>query len=421
MTSIQDLRERRQALSDESRKLIDENKGARWNNSVAAKVDDLHERIGELDREIRAHERGMRAGAGTNGSPGAWVDQATGKEVRVAYANRGSIGAQLRESFPDATQPVRASLGDYMRGVAGLKVPTEVRNALSEGTDSAGGFSLPQYVQMQMLDAMAPVSSLLTAGAGIGVLEAGGGGAKSWRIAATSTIPTAAWRSESGTVATSDPAFRSVDLTPRSLAFTFKVSRELLADAINLEAALFRVIAQAFARELDRAGLRGSGTPPEIKGILNTSGIQSVTNTTNGASLATTAYANFISAVQAILAADGPMPTAAIMNPRSLTTLGGLLDTTNQPRRVPPMLEPMKLISTSQVPIALTVGTSSDCSEIYVADFSNVSFFLREGVSIQRLNELFAGTGEIGFACHVRADLGVLYPAAVAVVTGVRP
>ncbi|MBK9325941.1 MAG: phage major capsid protein [Hydrogenophilales bacterium] len=118
-----------------------------------------------------------------------------------------------------------------------------------------------------------------------------------------------------------------------------------------------------------------------------------------------------IAALQAILAADEPTPTAAIMSPRSLTTLAGLLDTTNQPRRAPQILEPWKILATSQIPNNLTVGTSTDCSEIYVGDFSNLVYFIREGVSIQPLKELHAGTGEIGFCRHTRADVGLLYPA----------
>jgi HK97 family phage major capsid protein len=269
-----------------------------------------------------------------------------------------------------------------------------------------------------MLQAMVPASALLTAGAGVAKLEEG---AKNYRIAAIDTVPSAAWRAESGTLATSEPTFRAVDITPRSLSFQFKVSRELLADSDNLDQALTTAIAQAFAKEIDRAGLRGSGTAPEIRGILNTSNIQAVTNGTNGASLATTAYANFISGIQSILTVDGPMPSAAIMSPRSLTVLAGLLDTTNQPRRQPPILDNTKFIATSQIPNNLTVGTSNDCSEIYLGDFSRVIFMMREGISIQVLRELHAGTGEIGFACHTRLDVAVTYPKILALVTGVRP
>ena len=306
-------------------------------------------------------------------------------------------------------------IADYLRGVANLRTSAGVQNALAVGTDTSGGYAVPGVLMPGILGAMVPASALLTAGAGIIPLEEG---AKTYTSVAVDSIPTASWRAEAGALATSDPSFRAVVATPRSLSFTFKVSRELLADAVGIGAALNQAIAQAFAKELDRAGLRGSGTAPQPRGILNTLGIQSVTNGAAGAALAS--YANVFSAYGAILQADGPAPTAAIMSPRSLVKLGGLLDSTGQPVNMPGMLQTLKLVSTSQIPNNLTVGASTDCSEIYVGDFSKLYFAMRESVSIQLLNELYAGTGEVGFACHVRADVVLTYPAAFAVVTGVR-
>lgn len=307
-------------------------------------------------------------------------------------------------------------IADFLRGVANMTTTPAVRNALSVGTDTAGGFSVPSRLMPGILAALVPVSSLMQAGAGIVPIEEG---AKSFTTAAINAIPTAAWRAEAGALATSDPTFRAVTATPRSLAFQFKISRELLADGQNITEALYIAIAQSFAKELDRVGLLGSGTAPEPRGLLNTVGIQSVTNGANGAALGS--YANIFSAVQAILQADAPMPTAAIMSPRSLVKLGGLADTTTQPLRVPSMLEKVKLIGTSQISNALTVGSSNDCSQIFVGDFSNLYFMMRENVSVQVLNELYAATGEIGFACHMRADVVLTYPAAFCAVTGVRP
>ena len=306
-------------------------------------------------------------------------------------------------------------IADYLRGIANLRTTPSVKNALSVGTDTAGGFTVPGQLMPGILGAMVPVSGLLSAGAGIVPLDQG---AKTFTSAAINAIPTAAWRAEGGTLATSDPTFRAVVATPRSLSFVFKVSRELLADAVGLTVALNQAIAKAFAKELDRAGLRGSGTAPEPRGLLNTVGIQAVTNGAAGAALA--GFGNLFSGYQAILQADGPAPTAAIMSPRSLMKLGGLLDTTGQPINMPEMLKPLKLIATSQVPNNLTVTSSTDCSEIYIGDFTNMYFAMRESVSIQLLQEAYAATGEIGFACHVRADVVVNYPAAFAVVTGVR-
>ena len=114
------------------------------------------------------------------------------------------------------------------------------------------------------------------------------------------------------------------------------------------------------------------------------------------------------------------MPTAMIGSPRSQVTLGALVDTTGQPLQPPQMLDPVRMLSTSQIPNNLTVGSSTDCTELYLGDWSKLVYAMRERMSIQMLNEVFATSGQVGFLCHVRADIGVTYPKAFAVVTGVR-
>ena len=353
-----------------------------------------------------------RDGSSANGAE-QWRD-ADGRVINVLRTSEQIRAHYAKQAAGAADDGI--TLVDFFRGVAGHKTSPAVRNALSVGTDTAGGFSVPSLVMPTILEALAPASSLLKAGAGIVPIS---DGSKAYTTAAINVLPTAAWRAENGAVPESEPTFRGVVANPRSLAFFFKTSRELLADSPNIDAGLRTAIAQAFAKELDRAGLRGSGTAPEPRGVLNTSGIQSVTNAANGTALGS--YANVFSGAQAILQADAPMPTAAIMSPRSLVKLGGLVDTTNQPLRVPTMLEPMKFIATSQIPNNLTVGSSTDCSEIYVGDFSRLVFMMREQMSVQLLVERFADSGQVGFLCHVRADVVLQYPAAFAVVTGVRP
>lgn len=311
------------------------------------------------------------------------------------------------------------SLSDFVRGVAGLRSTGAVQAALSVGTDSQGGYGVPAELMSGILAAMVPVSSMLQAGAGIIIPEEG---AKSYGFCGVDTIPTAAWRLEEGVVAESDPTFRTVSATPRSLSFLFKITRELLADGNGVEEALRMVIVQAFAKEIDRAGLRGTGTAPEIRGLLNTNGIGAITNGTDGASLTDSIkYANLLSATSTVLGQDAPMPTAAIMSVRDLVGLNGLTDSTGQPLRSPPVLDGVKMIGTSQIPTNLTVGTSTDCSEMYVGDFSKCAFVLREQVSIQLLRELYASTGHLAFVGHARVDLITLYPKAFCKITGVRP
>ena len=387
-----------------------------YHAETAAGFTSLGERVDALARTVEQLEvRAARPGAGARKvsrkakAPTPGMIELSTKTLRSADAIARKLGVESAE---------RPRLSEFMRGVAGMQVSPEIKTLVT-GTDASGGYATPSALLPDILAALVPQSSLLQAGARVVLIDTLA--AKSHRIAGINAIPTAAWRAEAGTVATSEPTFRAIDLVARSLAFQFKVSRELLADSSNIDDALALAIAQAFAKELDRVGLRGSGTPPEPRGILNTVGIQAVTNGVNGASLATTAYANLVSAMQAIRTADGPMPTAAIMSPRSSAVLAGLLDTTNQPRQAPAMLAPWQMIDTSQIPINLTVGSSSDCSEIYVADFTNFVYYMRETPSFRVVDQLYAGTGEVGFIAHARVDVACLYPAAFAVVTGVRP
>lgn len=421
MKSIQALRERAAALSNGMNKMLAAAGDKRWSKEEQAAYDALAEQFEEVKSEIEAMEaelNGQKPRASrTPQKVGAAVDEAelpalrTPDEFHNHYRRRAdNQGTQLdRENI---------SIADFMRGVANLPTTPAVRNALTEGTDSAGGFTVPNIVMPEILSALVPNSSLLQAGAAISPQE---DGAKSFTLPGIQTLPTAAWRAENGAVAESDPVFRALTATPRSLAVMFKISRELLADSSGMHQALLQVIGQAFAKEMDRVGLRGTGTAPEPRGILNTAGIQAVTNGANGASLATLRYGNLLTGIQSILTADAPMPTAAIMSPRSRVGLASLIDTTNQPLNAPPLVSDLKLITSSQIPNNLTVGTSTDCSEIYLGDFSQVRFVLRENLSVQLLQEAYASTGQLAFIAHMRLDVLIPYAAGLAVATGVRP
>ncbi|WP_036214069.1 phage major capsid protein, partial [Novilysobacter arseniciresistens] len=101
-------------------------------------------------------------------------------------------------------------------------------------------------------------------------------------------------------------------------------------------------IAQAFAKELDRVGLMGSGTAPEPRGLLNLTGVNTVTQGTDGTALAD--YSPILAGIRAILDEDGPTPTAAIMAPRTLVDFAGLVDSTGQPLRAPKLAEDVSII-----------------------------------------------------------------------------
>jgi HK97 family phage major capsid protein len=381
--------------------------------------------------ETRLSRPGATTSAGDAPNPQApdLIDTETGRPV-VSIEAGDNIAVKLAQAglfAPEELRAVRAespqerlSLGDYLRAVMGQRASPLAVKALSIGTDSAGGYTVPSVLMPGILEAFVANSSLMQAGAKMIPVDVSAG-AKTYTFAAVNAVPTAAWRSEAGAVSETDPTFRAVVATPRSLAFFFKVSRELLADAVNLDTTLNGVIGQAMAVALDKAGLFGSGTAPEPRGIKNTSGIQAVTNGANGASLATLRWANLMTATQALLDANAPMPAAAIMAPRSLIGFGSLADTTNQPLQRPDTLRNLRMLTSSQIATNITTGTSTDTTDIYLGEFSRCGFVMRETISILRANELYAGTGQVAFFAHVRGDFIVEYPSAFALISGVRP
>lgn len=373
---------------------------------LLAKIESID---GQIDAEDAANQAAGSAWAGARGDGGADPSILRNvAEIRQYYGQKNQAAGNASGE--------KIGLDDFLKGVAGMKTTNAVINALSVGTDSSGGFAVPSIIMPGILEALVPASSLLSAGAGIIPLTEG---AKDYTQVAVNTIPTAAWRLENGDIAESEPTFRGVTADPKSLSFYFKVSRELLADARNMSGVLTSVIAQAFAVELDRVGLRGTGVDPQPLGLRNIAGIKSVTSGANGGALA--GYGKFFEAAQLLLQSNARMPTAAIMSPRSLIKLGGLADTTGQPLSRPEMLRDIRFVSTPAIPDDMTVGTSSDCSEIFMGDFTRFAFMIRESMSIQLLKEAFALKGQVGFVAHVRADVMTAYPQQFAVVSGVRP
>lgn len=371
---------------------------------------------------IGAEGIGASVQAGQRGGRGTPLLNSAGERIGTFLPNnvlrdedaiRNCLGGYSASGMLDDG---RMDLADFLRGVGNMRTTDGVRNALSVGTDSAGGYTVPTVLLPGIFSALVPQSALLSAGANVGILSVP---AKSYNIAGVDAIPTPAWREEAGAIAESDPTFRNITITPQSIAFRFKLSRELLMDGQGIEPALRLVIAQAMAKALDFYGLRGSGTDPEIRGLRNISGVNITTSGTNGAT--PTNYAKLVEGWKAIATENAPLPTAEIMHPREMATFAGLVDTTGQPLRRPDLLSGMTQHQTSQIPVNLTVGSSSNCSEIYQGNFGLFNWYFREQLSIQVLNELHATTGEIGFIAHSRVDCAVVYPKAFNVITGVRP
>ena len=84
-------------------------------------------------------------------------------------------------------------VGDLMRAMVTGATSGEIRNVLAEGTDSAGGYTVPTVLVEQFIDRMRAASVCVTAGAKTVLLDT-----KQTSIARLETDPAPAWRAENG-------------------------------------------------------------------------------------------------------------------------------------------------------------------------------------------------------------------------------
>jgi HK97 family phage major capsid protein len=283
--------------------------------------------------------------------------------------------------------------------------------AMTEGTGSAGGYLVPTLLSADLIDLARNQTRVLQAGAKVIPMANRTVDVPKWV-----TDPTAAWHTEDAAISPSDGVIGKITLTAQALASLTKVSRELLEDAPGIEDELRNAFAAAFALKLDLAALYGTGTPPEPRGVKNTSGISTASMGANG--LAITSWDTLVDAVGR-LQDQNEQPNGIIYAGRTARALSKLKDTTNQPLQPPEILSNIPRYATNQVPVNLTQGASSAASDVFTADWSQLFVGIRTQLTIQVLGERYADTGDIGFLAWFRADVAVARPKAFDVLSGV--
>jgi HK97 family phage major capsid protein len=213
--------------------------------------------------------------------------------------------------------------------------------------------------------------------------------------------------------------FDRVTFTARTLVRTILLSVELFEDADpSSEDVIANSFAGQMAVELDRVALLGTGTPPEPRGVVNQSGVTTTTHGANGTA-AITNYDWWLDAIGAVRAA-GFEPTYHIQAPRSSTSLSKLKEATTNAYMTPPA-NMLPMLTTKSVPITLTVGTSTDTSYVFTADWSQLLIGIRTDFTLRFLGERYlADNLQYAFLAYLRADVQVAQPTAFVVDSGVR-
>jgi HK97 family phage major capsid protein len=303
--------------------------------------------------------------------------------------------------------------GGLLRAMlVGAKTDAE-RRALSEGSNGAGGYTVPDILSASMIDRLRSQSVLTRAGARTVPLASDNN-----FIARVASDPTTYWRAENAEVTASDPTFDRITLAPKSLMCLVKCSRELLEDSLNMEQMLPQIIAAAMAQAVDLAGLFGTGADGQPTGLTGL-GIGQVALNAKLSAHAGGAYGSLVAARAAILTANAAEPTAILMNPREDGALVGLRDGNGMPAQAPAKIAAVPQLMTTA--IATTGGVGTNESSIIMGDFKHLLIGLRNSLRIEILKERYAEHNQYGFIAHLRVDFAAEHLGAFAEITGIRP
>lgn len=401
MTTVTDLYTRRAQTWNKAKKFLDERRDSETgclnaeDDAAYAKMEaEIEALSGEIARCERAEHLENTLAKATRApitaTPGAGSDENVGK------AKPARATASYKHAFWDA---MRLNTS-----------PMEVRNALSEGVDSEGGYLVPDEFERTLVQSLADQNIMRTL---TKVIQTTSGDRK---IPVVSTHGTATWLDEGKPYSESDEAFTQISLSAYKLGTFLKISEELLNDAaFNVEQYLASEFARRIGAAEEEAFLVGDGKGKPT-GIFNPTG--------GADSGVTSAKPTDISADELIdlhYSLRSPYRARAVwlMNDATVKTVRKLKDGNGQY-----LWQPAITAGTPDMILGRPVYTSVFAPELKAGArtvaFGDLGFYWiadRQGRSFKRLNELFATTGQIGFLASQRLDGKLVLPEAIKVLT----
>lgn len=377
MSKILELREKRNKIWNTAKEFLDQKRGADGIVPVeaAAEYDKMEADMVALGKEI---ERLERQSAFDLEMSKPTSDPITNAPTKSPEAKTGRASDEYKTDF-----------GNILRG----KPP--VNNVLSTSPDTDGGYLVPIEFERQIITGLEEANVIRSIAKTITT-------SAERKIPVAATHTTAKWTAENAAVTESNPTFAQKTIDAFKLTDLVKVSLELLQDSMfDLESYIAAEFARAFGVAEEEAFCVGTGTG-QPTGIF----------TENGGTVGVTANSptaitvdNLIDLVYAL---KSPYRRNAVFLMKDITvsSLRKLKDNNGAYLWQPSVQagQPDRLLGypLHTSPYAPAVG--AEALPIAFGDFSNYWIADRMGRTVQRLNELYAGNGQVGFIATERVD-----------------
>ena len=271
-----------------------------------------------------------------------------------------------------------------------------VMNALQIGTDSEGGYLVPDEYErtlVQGLEEENVLRSLCT------VIQTSSGDRK---IPIVASHGTASWVDEEGTIPDSDDVFGQITIGAHKVATMIKVSDELLQDSVfNIENYISAEFARRIGAAEEEAFITGDGSGKPT-GLLHATNGAGTGVTTTGTAITADEIIDLVHSVKSVYRKK----SLFLLNDSTIKAIRKLKDGNGQYLWQPGIKEgqPDTLLNYKLVTSPFMPEVAAGKKVILFGDFKSYWIADRQGRSFQRLNELFAVTGQVGFRATQRVD-----------------
>ena len=383
MSKILDMRKKRGDIWDKAKAFLDERTGENglMNAEDTTTYERMEQEVVDLGHAIEREERAVELEREMN-APVA--PEMTSRPEQKRETKRGIASDAYKDAF-------WKQMRDLDRHSA------EMRNALQIGELTEGGYTVPNEFEHTLVEALQEENIMRGL---VHVITTSSGDRK---IPLVTSKGNASWLEEEATIPESDDAFGQITLSAHKVGSMIRISEELLHDsAFDLASYISNEFSRRVGAAEEDAILTGNGTHKPT-GLLHAT-LGAETGVTAAAVAAITA--DELIDLQHSLKAGYRRKACYIMNDATVKLLRKLKDGNGafmwQPGLLlgqPDTLLNQKVLTSNFMPLP-AAGNKA----ILYGDYSYYWLADREGRSLQRLNELYAATDQVGFKITQRVD-----------------
>ena len=395
MSTILEMRQKRAEIWDRAKAFLDEHQGENGVMSAEDTVEyeRMEQEVVDMGHAIDRVERAEQMDREMNDAVRPVLSGQPERPMPTADTRRGTASDAYKKAFWNS-----------IRG----RVNYDVRNALQVGELTEGGYTVPDEFENQLIEALQEENIMRGL---VHVISTSSGDRK---IPLVTNYGTASWIEEEEQIPESDVAFNQITLGAHKLATAIRISQELLNDsAFDLASFIAHEFQRRAGAAEEEAIISGDGSHKPIGLLHNTLGAQVGVTTAS----ATAITADELIDLQHSLKSGYRRKASFIMNDAAIKAIRKLKDGQGQylwqpsiREGVPDMILNTRVYMSNYMPL-VEAGKKA----ILYGDYSYYWLADRAGRTLQRLNELYAMTDQVGFKLTERLDGRLILPEAVKV------